>query len=126
MGESCCSTCEQFAGKESDPIERRPIAGSHAQFKIRIREKGGEPYEYTPTGPEVTIGRVEGNDIKLPKGNVSKRASRIAFRDNAATIVDLKSSCGTYVDGRKITSAVTLGENAKIYIGDFMLEVVRV
>ena len=32
---------------------------------------------------EVTIGRVQGNDVILPKGNVSKRHSRIVVKDGA-------------------------------------------
>jgi len=125
MGESCCTTCELFAGKEEEPVERKPIEGPPSQFKIRVTEKGGEPFEFVPTGPEVHIGRMKGNDIVLPKGNVSKRASRIVFRDNRAILVDMKSTCGTYLDGRKITSPVVVGEQSKIYIGDFMLEVFR-
>ena len=124
MGESCCATCEQFAGKEAEPIERKPIEGPPARFKIRVREGNGEPFEYVPTKSIVMIGRTQGNDISLPKGNVSRRASAIIFKDGGVYAQDLNSSCGTYVDGRKITGTTKLGEHAKVYIGDFVLEVV--
>jgi pilus assembly protein CpaF len=71
--------------------------------------------------PEVTIGRVQGNDIILPKGNVSKRHSRIVLKDGRFIIVDLKSTNGTYVNGRKITSPLVIKGGDKIYIGDFIL-----
>jgi pilus assembly protein CpaF len=127
MGESCCATCEQFAGKDVEPVERKPLeAAPAAQFKIRVTERGRAPFEYVPTKPEVNIGRVrDGNDITLPNGNVSKRATRIVFDPRGVIVLDLKSSCGTYVDGRKITSPVKLGEHSKIYIADFTLEVIR-
>jgi pilus assembly protein CpaF len=69
----------------------------------------------------VTIGRVPGNDVVLPKGNVSKRHSRIVLKDNRFIVVDLKSTNGTYVNGRKITSPLVVKEGDKIYVGDFIL-----
>ena len=50
-------------------------------FAITINEKGGETKRLEFDKSEVTIGRVQGNDIILPKGNVSKRHSRIVFKD---------------------------------------------
>ena len=126
MGDACCGTCERFAGKEADPVEQKPIEGDTAQFKIVVREMGGAAVEYVPTKSIVMIGRVQGNDIVLPKGNVSKRASSIIFRDGNVYANDMKSTCGTYVDGRKINAPTKLGEQSKVYIGDFILEVRRV
>src|SRR3990172_6078564 len=92
-------------------------------FTVIITEKGGEQRRLDFDKPEVTIGRVQGNDIILPKGNVSKRHSRIVFKDCKFIIVDLKSTNGTYVNGRKITSPLVIKESDKIYIGDFILSV---
>ena len=38
-------------------------------FTVLITEKGGSQKRLTFTEPEVTIGRVPGNDVVLPKGN---------------------------------------------------------
>src|SRR5947207_1154922 len=92
-------------------------------FAIVVNEKGGEQKRLEFDKPEVTIGRVQGNDIILPKGNVSKRHSRIVLKDGKFIIVDLKSTNGTYVNGRKITSPLVLKETEKVYIGDFILTV---
>src|SRR5688500_5470268 len=92
-------------------------------FAIIITEKGGEQRRMVFDKPEVTIGRVQGNDIVLPKGNVSKRHARIVLKDGKFIIVDLKSTNGTYVNGRKITSPLVIKETDKIYIGDFILSV---
>src|SRR5438093_10350063 len=92
-------------------------------FAISVTEKGGEQKRLEFDKPEVTIGRVQGNDIILPKGNVSKRHSRIVLKDGKFIIVDLKSTNGTYVNGRKITSPLVIKPTDKIYIGDFILAV---
>src|SRR6187200_2241166 len=92
-------------------------------FTILIQEKGGEQRRMVFNKPEVTIGRVQGNDIVLPKGNVSKRHARSVLKDGKFIIVDLKSTNGTYVNGRKITSPLVVKESDKIYIGDFILGV---
>ena len=95
-------------------------------FAIVVNEKGGEQKRLEFDKPEVTIGRVQGNDIILPKGNVSKRHSRIVLKDGKFIIVDLKSTNGTYVNGRKITSPLVVKGSDKIYIGDFILSIEEV
>src|SRR5258705_5335245 len=92
-------------------------------FTIIIQEKGGEQRRMVFNKPEVTIGRVQGNDIVLPKGNVSKRHARIVLKDGKFIIVDLKSTNGPYVNGRKITSPLVVKDSDKIYIGDFIVGV---
>jgi len=92
-------------------------------FTVVITEKGGSQRKLEFDKPEVTIGRVQGNDIILPKGNVSKRHSRIVLKDSRFIVVDLKSTNGTYVNGRKITSPLVVKSGDKIYIGDFILTV---
>src|SRR3954454_8930395 len=92
-------------------------------FAIVVNEKGGEQKRLEFDKPEVTIGRVQGNDIILPKGNVSKRHSRIVLKDGKFIIVDLKSTNGTYVNGRTITSPLVIKGTDKVYIGDFILSV---
>ncbi len=92
-------------------------------FTVTVQEKGGKVQRYQFNKPEITIGRVQGNDIVLPKGNVSKRHSKIVFRDGKFIVVDLKSTNGTFVNGHKIAAPQVLNKNDKIFIGDFILEV---
>ncbi|MBK8171751.1 MAG: Flp pilus assembly complex ATPase component TadA [Sandaracinaceae bacterium] len=90
-------------------------------FTLVITEKGGAQRKLEFDKPEITIGRVTGNDIVLPKGNVSKRHSRIVLKDGRYIVVDLKSTNGTYVNGRKITSPLVIKQGDKVYIGDFII-----
>ena len=49
----------------------------------------------------------------LPKGNISKRHSRIVLKDGKFIIVDLKSTNGTYVNGKKITAPRAPGKDTR-------------
>lgn len=92
-------------------------------FTIVISEKGGAERRETFEGNEISVGRVQGNDLMLPKGNVSKHHARLLYRDSRFIVTDLRSTNGTYVNGRKISQATIVREGDKIYVGDFVLRV---
>lgn len=92
-------------------------------FSILISEKGGETKRMEFDRPEITIGRVAGNDIVLPRNNISKRHSRIVFKDGKFIVVDLKSTNGTFVNGRKITGPLVVKGSDKVYVGDFIITI---
>lgn len=90
-------------------------------FAITISEKGGAERREVFDKNEISVGRVQGNDLMLPKGNVSKRHAKLTFKDGRFIVTDLKSTNGTYVNGRKIAQATIVREGDKIYVGDFVL-----
>jgi pilus assembly protein CpaF len=90
-------------------------------IKLTLTEKGGEPKVLTFDKDEITIGRVSGNDIVLAKGNISKRHTRLTKRDGGMEIADLKSTNGTYVNGRKIAGPTPVAPSDRIYVGDFLI-----
>jgi pilus assembly protein CpaF len=90
-------------------------------IKLTLTEKGGEPKVLTFDKDEITIGRVSGNDIVLAKGNVSKRHSRLALRGGQIEVSDLRSTNGTYVNGRKIAGPTMLSPSDRVYVGDFLI-----
>ncbi|MEZ4440325.1 MAG: FHA domain-containing protein [Polyangiaceae bacterium] len=92
-------------------------------ISIVISEKGGAERRERYEQNEITIGRVKGNDVLLPKGNVSKRHARLIMRDGRFIVTDLKSTNGTYVNHRRITHATLVREGDRIYIGDFVLRI---
>ena len=71
---------------------------------VKISEKDGQQTTYQFDKPEVTIGRMKGNDIVLPKGNVSKKHARLIDDAGDLKVDDLNSTNGTYVNGRKVTA----------------------
>ncbi len=92
-------------------------------FNILISEKGGQPSKLEFRKGEISIGRMKGNDIVLPKGNVSKRHATIYLRDSSLFVNDHGSTNGTYVNGRRVEGEFNISEADKVYIGDFILQV---
>src|SRR6476619_889972 len=92
-------------------------------FAIVVHEKGGAERKELFEGAEISVGRVQGNDLMLPKGNVSKRQARLLYRDGRFIVTDLNSTNGTYVNRRRITQATIVREGDRIYIGDFVLRI---
>ncbi len=92
-------------------------------FSVVIHEKGGAERRETFETSELTVGRVQGNELMLPKGNVSKRHARLLYRDGRFILTDLNSTNGTYVNRRRITQATIVREGDRIYVGDFVLRI---
>jgi pilus assembly protein CpaF len=92
-------------------------------FFITLAEKGGEARDLLFEKEEVTIGRLAGNDIVLNKGNVSKYHSKIVLKDGKYIVVDLKSTNGTFVNGKKIGGPLVVRPTDKIYVGDYIINV---
>ncbi|MBU8899427.1 pilus assembly protein TadA [Corallococcus sp. H22C18031201] len=90
-------------------------------FLITLAEKGGGTEQREFDKNEITIGRLAGNDIVLAKGNVSKYHSRIVAKDGKCIIVDMKSTNGTFVNGKKIGAPQVLKPSDQIYIGDYII-----
>jgi pilus assembly protein CpaF len=88
---------------------------------VSLTEKGGNTNELSFDKDEVTVGRVRGNDVVLPKGNVSKHHCRLLVRGGETLVEDLRSTNGTYVNGRKIAEPTPIGLSDKVFVGDFIL-----
>lgn len=91
-------------------------------FKVTVSDKSGQQSKLDFNKPEISIGRMKGNDIVLPKGNVSKRHATIYLRDKSFYVNDHGSTNGTYINGRKVLAEQFVAEGEKIYIGDFILQ----
>ena len=90
---------------------------------VSISEKGGKPLVREFEQTEVNIGRVRGNDIVLPKSNVSKHHLRILHTAAGVSVEDTKSTNGTYINGKRLTGTQALRANDMVMVGDFTLEV---
>jgi pilus assembly protein CpaF len=92
-------------------------------FSIILTEKGGDTRRLDFESEEITVGRIEDNDICLPKGNISKKHTKIVVKDGIIFVFDLKSTNGTYVNGKKLIGPQVILPEDRIYIGDFILNV---
>lgn len=91
--------------------------------EVIVRDRQGAELARLPLSTELTIGRVVGNDIVLAAGNISKRHARLVYRDGKAIVVDLKTTNGTFVNGRRVASPVVLGPDDRVFVGDHILEI---
>jgi len=92
-------------------------------FSIILTEKGGPTQRLDFDAEEITVGRVDENDICLPKGNISKKHTKIVVKDGKIIVLDLKSTNGTYVNGKKLAGPQVIQPSDTVYIGDFILNV---
>jgi phage tail-like protein len=71
-----------------------------------------------------SVGRQEGNDLRLDDQKVSRQHATIHCTDNGCQITDLNSSNGTYVDGEKLlpTIASALIPGSTVKIGSYTLQ----
>lgn len=69
------------------------------------------------------VGRGNAAKIRLPYADVSERHALIVIRDGSASIEDLKSANGTYVDGRQISRIVPLSDDSIVQIGSTLLRI---
>ncbi len=92
-------------------------------FSIIISEKGGAERRQLFDQSDVSVGRVQGNDLVLPKGNVSKRHCRLELIDGRFVVTDQNSTNGTYLNRRRISQSTVVRQGDRIYIGDFILRI---
>jgi DNA-binding winged helix-turn-helix (wHTH) protein len=67
------------------------------------------------------LGRGEDADVVLASATVSRHHACIDVDDNRATIADLNSKNGTYVDGQLLSAARRLEDGDRIRVGSFLL-----
>lgn len=92
-------------------------------YVVVVTEKGGSQQRIELSTQQISIGRVHGNDVVLPRGNVSKRHATIDRSGLSFTLNDLGSTNGTFVNGRRVQQAQHVNPGDKIYVGDFILHI---
>lgn len=91
---------------------------SPASAKLIVRFGPHPSQEYPLPQHTVTIGREPINDIVMNDPEVSRRHTRISFRDEGYVIEDLGSTNGTFVNGRRLVGATPLHHGDIIDLGD--------
>lgn len=66
--------------------------------------------------PRVILGRGAGCDIQLPDSEVSRRHAMLEIREEEATVSDLGSTNGTYVEGVRVEST-TIASHQEFSLG---------
>ena len=90
-------------------------------MKLIIEDDEGRKTVVPLVREEITIGRQDGNTIRLTERNVSRRHARLVKDNGALLIEDLGSYNGVRVNGDKIAGPTKVKEGDLIEIGDYDL-----
>src|ERR1043166_1075247 len=101
----------------------RPLLASKErdEMKLIIEDDEGRKTVVPLVRDEITIGRQEGNTIRLTERNVSRRHARLVKEDGRIVIEDLGSYNGVRVNGEKISGPTRIKEGDLVEIGDYDL-----
>src|SRR5262244_3290850 len=91
-------------------------------YKLIIQDDEGKTIVVPLIRDEFTIGRKEGNTIRLTERNVSRKHARIVKANGSVVVEDLDSYNGVKVNGTRIQGRVAVNESDRIQIGDYLLE----
>src|SRR5713101_1812447 len=92
-------------------------------MKLIIEDDEGRKTVVPLVREEITIGRQDGNIIKLSERNVSRRHARLKKDNGSLVIEDLGSYNGVRVNGERINGPTKIKEGDLIEIGDYDLGV---
>jgi pSer/pThr/pTyr-binding forkhead associated (FHA) protein len=92
-------------------------------FKLVISDDEGKNTVVPFVRDEITIGRKEGNTIRLTERNVSRRHARLRRNGERLVVEDLGSYNGVNVNGARIAAETELRAGDQVGIGDYLLAV---
>ena len=95
-------------------------------FKLIIEDDEGHTTVVPLAKEEITIGRKEGNTIRLTERNVSRHHARLIRSNGTVFIEDLDSYNGVKVNGGRISARTTIREGDLVEIGDYHLALQQV
>ena len=90
-------------------------------MKLIIEDDEGRKTVVPLVREEITIGRQDGNTIRLTERNVSRKHARLVKENGSLLIEDLGSYNGVRVNGEKITEKTKIKEGDLVEIGDYDL-----
>ena len=79
-----------------------------AAYYLIILEGPGKGTTHAVSGTQVTIGRQADNQIVINDHRISRHHAQLSWRGSGYLLEDLGSANGTWVNGAKVTSPVTL------------------
>ena len=110
-------TPEEIAD-EDGPLDEIAAEGP----ALVVRSGGGRAGEhFSPQGDRTTIGRSPDNDIFLDDVTVSRKHAVLVESGGEIRIEDLGSLNGTFVNRRRIDSAIRLESGDEVQIGKYRL-----
>ena len=92
---------------------------SQASAKLRLAAVGAHaPREFALRGRRITVGTAIGNDLLLTEPTASRRHATLERRWTGWRVIDVGSSNGTYLNGRRVAGAARLARGDEVRFGD--------
>jgi pSer/pThr/pTyr-binding forkhead associated (FHA) protein/tetratricopeptide (TPR) repeat protein len=91
--------------------------------KLLIEDDEGRSVVVPLIRDEITIGRKEGNTVRLSEQNVSRSHARLVRRQGSLLLEDLSSYNGTKLNGVAVSEPAPLKDGDVILIGDYRMAI---
>ena len=102
-----------------------PTPGDERIHQLLVTEGAEQGRMIELTADSITVGRAPPADVTLRDVEISRSHCRISQDAGVLMIADLKSTNGTFVDGRRIAAPVKLTDGCIIRIGRHQLKYER-
>jgi predicted Zn finger-like uncharacterized protein len=89
---------------DSNLPQLAPLA-QHKRYSLAVIMGANAGQIYTVGKPRTVLGRGTESDVQLQDSEVSRRHAMLEIRGDEATVIDLGSTNGTYVDGVRVQKA---------------------
>jgi pSer/pThr/pTyr-binding forkhead associated (FHA) protein len=90
-------------------------------YKLVISDDEGKTIIVPLVRDLITVGRQDGNTIRLTERNVSRQHARLVRNEHGFRIEDLDSYNGVIVNGTRIDRAVDLRDGDRVGVGDYII-----
>ena len=87
------------------------------QINLVMFRSGSPPRTFALSKESTVLGRREDCDLRIPIADVSRKHCRIVISGSTATVEDMGSSNGTFVNGQKIHGSMELEPGDSLQIG---------
>src|SRR5262245_5167669 len=93
-------------------------------LSLRVTAPDGSLRAIPLHGPELTVGRTADNGLVLDGAGVSSRHCAFLVQGRSCVVQDRGSTNGTFVNNAPVSESAPLGEHDRIYVGQYLLQVV--
>lgn len=114
------------------PVCRRQLARHDARCRACGTPRDGARHhldlvlpggEHVPLDRPLAIGRAAASEIRLEDPSVSRHHAQIEVHEHGASLTDIGSSYGTFIDGRRLAGSASLRPGMRLELGDCRLQV---
>jgi hypothetical protein len=119
-GDLSTTVVSRLGGTTEEYLEKTVVLRAKSVLAVTRGPLAGQVFDLSPASA-TSLGRSKANDLVLDDVSVSSQHCRIRPEDDGFVLLDLKSTNGTFVNERRVTSQ-KLAEGDVIRIGEMQLQ----